>query len=204
MVNFGYPYNDIVICKDSTDYLGGTRVFRQFVKLSYVSSHSLRDGEIAPLISTFIIINDLVAVNHHFLTSGDGQITTNILAHSSRFKTISIFFFYFFHNISCAWNILNSNCAEARTLSAFRAHKVCPFRPRQHISVICNLHPADYLSRPILASKSPLSMILLINHYWMPEMLSYLLNIYIYRRNLHLRDPFQYEHPSELTLVLLF
>ena len=24
MVNFGYPYNDIVICKDSTDYLGVT------------------------------------------------------------------------------------------------------------------------------------------------------------------------------------
>ena len=23
MVNFGYPYNDLVICKDSTDYLGG-------------------------------------------------------------------------------------------------------------------------------------------------------------------------------------
>ena len=23
MVNFGYPYNDIVICKDSTDYLVG-------------------------------------------------------------------------------------------------------------------------------------------------------------------------------------
>ena len=22
MINFGYPYNDIVICKDSTDYLG--------------------------------------------------------------------------------------------------------------------------------------------------------------------------------------
>ena len=22
MVNFGYPYNDLVICKDSTDYLG--------------------------------------------------------------------------------------------------------------------------------------------------------------------------------------
>ena len=22
MVNYGYPYNDIVICKDSTDYLG--------------------------------------------------------------------------------------------------------------------------------------------------------------------------------------
>ena len=21
MINFGYPYNDIVICKDSTDYL---------------------------------------------------------------------------------------------------------------------------------------------------------------------------------------
>ena len=23
MVNFGYPYNDLVICKDSTDYLTG-------------------------------------------------------------------------------------------------------------------------------------------------------------------------------------
>ena len=33
MVNFGYPYNDIVICKDSTDYLlrlrGSKRVFLQ-------------------------------------------------------------------------------------------------------------------------------------------------------------------------------
>ena len=32
MVNFGYPYNDIVICKDSTDYLGwlycGTSKFK--------------------------------------------------------------------------------------------------------------------------------------------------------------------------------
>ena len=38
MVNFGYPYNDLVICKDSTDYLplqgrpqdlggGGPRIF---------------------------------------------------------------------------------------------------------------------------------------------------------------------------------
>ena len=25
MVNFGYPYNDLVICKDSTDYLSNTR-----------------------------------------------------------------------------------------------------------------------------------------------------------------------------------
>ena len=25
MVNFGYPYNDKVICKDSTDYLGARR-----------------------------------------------------------------------------------------------------------------------------------------------------------------------------------
>ena len=24
MVNFGYPYNDLVICKDSTDYLMNT------------------------------------------------------------------------------------------------------------------------------------------------------------------------------------
>ena len=27
MVNFGYPYNDIVICKDSTDYLGASPLF---------------------------------------------------------------------------------------------------------------------------------------------------------------------------------
>ena len=26
MVNFGYPYNDIVICKDSTDYLDVYRI----------------------------------------------------------------------------------------------------------------------------------------------------------------------------------
>ena len=28
MVNFGYPYNDIVICKDSTDYLHVLQDFR--------------------------------------------------------------------------------------------------------------------------------------------------------------------------------
>ena len=28
MVNFGYPYNDIVICKDSTDYLSLLEYFR--------------------------------------------------------------------------------------------------------------------------------------------------------------------------------
>ena len=27
MVNFGYPYNDLVICKDSTDYLEAFDVF---------------------------------------------------------------------------------------------------------------------------------------------------------------------------------
>ena len=27
MVNFGYPYNDLVICKDSTDYLDAHRYF---------------------------------------------------------------------------------------------------------------------------------------------------------------------------------
>ena len=30
MVNFGYPYNDIVICKDSTDYLTTYDVFNAY------------------------------------------------------------------------------------------------------------------------------------------------------------------------------
>ena len=30
MVNFGYPYNDIVICKDSTDYLLVATHFNNF------------------------------------------------------------------------------------------------------------------------------------------------------------------------------
>ena len=35
MVNFGYPYNDIVICKDSTDYLANYN-YRKYI---FVSSH---------------------------------------------------------------------------------------------------------------------------------------------------------------------
>lgn len=31
MVNFGYPYNDIVICKDSTDYLLGKLIMLHHV-----------------------------------------------------------------------------------------------------------------------------------------------------------------------------
>ena len=30
MVNFGYPYNDLVICKDSTDYLVPSEVLFKF------------------------------------------------------------------------------------------------------------------------------------------------------------------------------
>ena len=30
MVNFGYPYNDLVICKDSTDYLQITPLFQKY------------------------------------------------------------------------------------------------------------------------------------------------------------------------------
>ena len=33
MVNFGYPYNDIVICKDSTDYLHISKHIRQRILL---------------------------------------------------------------------------------------------------------------------------------------------------------------------------
>ena len=44
MVNFGYPYNDIVICKDSTDYLGicypisGHLCLEHWYLLSYIRS----------------------------------------------------------------------------------------------------------------------------------------------------------------------
>ena len=37
MVNFGYPYNDIVICKDSTDYLILTQL--QLYRQSLLSLH---------------------------------------------------------------------------------------------------------------------------------------------------------------------
>ena len=37
MVNFGYPYNDIVICKDSTDYL---RDFMNILSKSYQNTTS--------------------------------------------------------------------------------------------------------------------------------------------------------------------
>ena len=32
MVNFGYPYNDIVICKDSTDYLGDQQTLAAYMQ----------------------------------------------------------------------------------------------------------------------------------------------------------------------------
>ena len=42
MVNFGYPYNDIVICKDSTDYLGKVGLFyRHFVSKKTINAHTL-------------------------------------------------------------------------------------------------------------------------------------------------------------------
>ena len=37
MVNFGYPYNDIVICKDSTDYLD----FYYFIVLVTIQQQKL-------------------------------------------------------------------------------------------------------------------------------------------------------------------
>ena len=39
MVNFGYPYNDIVICKDSTDYL---LVHRELALINYLALKELR------------------------------------------------------------------------------------------------------------------------------------------------------------------
>ena len=42
MVNFGYPYNDIVICKDSTDYLHGNIMFL-FVCVSIDKRNTLCD-----------------------------------------------------------------------------------------------------------------------------------------------------------------
>ena len=36
MVNFGYPYNDIVICKDSTDYLAIPVKYNHIWLLTYL------------------------------------------------------------------------------------------------------------------------------------------------------------------------
>ena len=38
MVNFGYPYNDLVICKDSTDYLNFHQEIEIFSKRNYANS----------------------------------------------------------------------------------------------------------------------------------------------------------------------
>ena len=37
MVNFGYPYNDLVICKDSTDYLAN----RDFLENRNINERNL-------------------------------------------------------------------------------------------------------------------------------------------------------------------
>ena len=48
MVNFGYPYNDIVICKDSTDYLAKWKVVPArnsgWKKKSTYMNHNLPGG----------------------------------------------------------------------------------------------------------------------------------------------------------------
>ena len=45
MLNFGYPYNDIVICRDSTDYLAGHwRTLQAICPCSQMD-----DGELGPL-----------------------------------------------------------------------------------------------------------------------------------------------------------
>ena len=49
MVNFGYPYNDIVICKDSTDYLS---VFKRFT-IDVCTFDSRRDTNLREVIISF-------------------------------------------------------------------------------------------------------------------------------------------------------
>ena len=41
MVNFGYPYNDIVICKDSTDYLPKDSLTPCGEKFFWMEGHDL-------------------------------------------------------------------------------------------------------------------------------------------------------------------
>ena len=58
MVNFGYPYNDLVICKDSTDYL----IYLLLLSDSFVNSQewtisrSVQDLKLV----THILINGFV------------------------------------------------------------------------------------------------------------------------------------------------
>ena len=47
MVNFGYPYNDLVICKDSTDYL---ITVKDLSKLVIGSFYRPPDKGIQPLV----------------------------------------------------------------------------------------------------------------------------------------------------------
>ena len=58
MVNFGYPYNDIVICKDSTDYLCQVvNNFVKFVKLTTnYTENSLKEGNRRMIAKLLIIL----------------------------------------------------------------------------------------------------------------------------------------------------
>ena len=42
MVNFGYPYNDLVICKDSTDYLPKIQPYSRYVNRFFYGPFILR------------------------------------------------------------------------------------------------------------------------------------------------------------------
>ena len=72
MVNFGYPYNDLVICKDSTDYLGlglGLAGFRVRFRFRFWVMFRVR---IRPLGLGFHVTN-----SDRRVTVGDRVIFTN-------------------------------------------------------------------------------------------------------------------------------
>ena len=52
MVNFGYPYNDIVICKDSTDYLSPYIGLLMFANVTNV---------------LLVLLNQYIVLLHHVI-----------------------------------------------------------------------------------------------------------------------------------------
>ena len=80
MVNFGYPYNDIVICKDSTDYLILDHV--EDHKILTNLQHGFRSGRSCE--------TQLITTTHDLLSSfsSKSQIDVAILDFSKAFDTV--------------------------------------------------------------------------------------------------------------------
>ena len=108
MVNFGYPYNDIVICKDSTDYLTRTRRQDQSLVLFFKIINGLASVETEP-------------VTEDILTPADSRTRKN---HSFKFKHLQAncdsYRYSFFPATISSWNNLPFGIEKVDSVEGFK------------------------------------------------------------------------------------